>query len=151
MYKIRSKQHFQLLEVMVAIFLIVVCALPVLNAYVGMNKAQFDSARTSQRDHLVHLVHGRIVEELYCNRIPWEEIEHSKQEELERLGHVEELVNQFKSISYRCCYQLKIERPKIIKSNSKKFLFSLAISVQDLQGKGSVPVVYRYYIFAKHE
>lgn len=50
---------------MIAVFLIIMCAVPALNIYVNMYRSQSTANIINQRDHLARLTHARIIEDLY--------------------------------------------------------------------------------------
>lgn len=144
-------RSFQLLEMMIAIFLVVVCIAPIFRAYVDMNRAQFNTIRLHHRDHLVHLVYGIVMEQLYKQAISWEEILHSRPEKLERLNPLEEVAKQFKALSYEATYQLQIEKPKKDCDQANEFLLKFSICVADGLQKEEEPVSYHYYVYAWRE
>lgn len=151
--KKRVRHHFQLLEVLIAMVLLVVCVIPVIDAYIGMNKAQFERTRLVERDHLVHLAYAKIVEALYMKKMDWPDLKHAKEEDFERLFNADDedhVASQLKALSYKCSYQLTKEKPKVLKSTTTKFLFQLKITVQDLSKKME-DSVYQYTIFASNE
>lgn len=149
---IKNKHHFQLLEVMIAIFLIAVCALPILNGYHAMSQVQFESSRRNWRDHLAHLVYGRIMESLYKQTITWQDLVDGRQEKLEKLGQVEDLLQQLQRLSYTCEYQLTVDKSKKPLSEATPFILKLLIVLRDSSAKSSQeePMVYSYIIYGEH-
>lgn len=101
------RQHFQLLEVMVAVFLILLCATPALQVYTNMYKEQAQIARINQRDHLVHLIHAKIIEQLYKRAIPLDEIIAGVEKPFED----EELQSELNRLKYGASYHLSVLRP----------------------------------------
>lgn len=148
-----QKRHFQLLEVMIAVFLVVVCALPALNAYLSMNKVQFDQVRLHQRDHLAHLAYGQIVECLYKKMIPWTEVESSQLTKLEQLAPLQEIDAQFKKLSYECEYQLSKKRYKTATTDKiHHVLIQLDLKVKDTTRTPKAAKShgeYQYWIYAQ--
>lgn len=70
MRKIRShKRHFQLLELMVAVFILLICVAPTMRIFTSMYQSQQEIIRENQRDHLAHLIHAKITEMLYKRQI----------------------------------------------------------------------------------
>lgn len=128
-----KRRHFQLLEVMIAVFLVVACALPALNAYVNMNKVQSDQVRLHQRDHLVHLLYSQLVEDLYRNRIQWADIQEGKQSELDE-DLCKDVYDQFKKHSYQCFYRLSKRQSKEENDPNQPnhYLIQLDITIKDL-------------------
>jgi hypothetical protein len=128
--KKKNKRHFQLLEVMVAIFLIMVCAVPSFKILTQVYQEQAAVVRINQRDHLVHLIHAKVVEQLYKRAIPLSEIMegvHAKfadpilQPELERL-------------KYEASYDLSFIEPRSEKGKEKatEYLGKMVIEMRDL-------------------
>lgn len=68
------KCHFQLLELMVAAFILLVCIAPTMRIFTSMYQSQQTIIRENQRDHLVHLIHARFTEQLYRRKIPLKEM-----------------------------------------------------------------------------
>lgn len=68
-----NKRHFQLLELMVAAFILLVCIAPTMRIFTSMYKSQQNIIRENQRDHLAHMMHARITEQLYRRQFPIEE------------------------------------------------------------------------------
>ena len=68
--KIRKhKRHFQLLELMVAAFILLICIAPVMRIFTMMYLSQHDIVSENQRDHLAHMAHAKSVEKLYKRQI----------------------------------------------------------------------------------
>lgn len=162
------RSHFQLLEVLVAVFLIAICAMPVLSAYIRMNHMQFENARLYERDHFVHLVHAKIVEGFYRKKIRLSEIQEKKMvswkdvatifDEEDRDQLAAYAANQFEKMNYECFYQLHLERPlSQLQANHKQVLVGLTILLNDVskqrkQDKNQTDAMsYHYSIYAKLE
>ena len=67
------KRHFQLLELMVAAFILLVCIAPTMRIFTNMYLSQQNIIRENQRDHLAHMVHAQVTEMLYRRQIALEE------------------------------------------------------------------------------
>src|ERR1700733_14521161 len=65
----KHKRHFQLLELMVAAFILLICIAPTMRIFTNMYLSQHEIVRENQRDHLVHLIHAQITEQLYKRQI----------------------------------------------------------------------------------
>lgn len=65
------KHHFQLLELMVAMFILLVCLAPTMRIFTSMHLAQYEMIRDNYQDHLMHKIHGKITELLYKQQIPF--------------------------------------------------------------------------------
>jgi hypothetical protein len=73
-YILQRKQHFQLLELMVAIFILMVCIAPTMRILTSIYQTQQAIIRDNQRDHLAHLIHAKFTEQLYKRKIALEEL-----------------------------------------------------------------------------
>jgi len=69
-----SKRQFTLLEVMIAFALIVLCIIPLIYPHVFILKTQRDFIKKIAVDHIVNLHYADLVEKMYKNEIPWDEI-----------------------------------------------------------------------------
>ena len=69
------KRHFQLLELMVAAFILLICIAPTMKIFTNIYKSQKEIIRINQRDHLAHLVHAKFTEQLYKRTIPLKDID----------------------------------------------------------------------------
>jgi|GEM_PF-3991261 len=94
LYK-RDKRHFQLLELMVAAFILLICIAPVMRIFTSIYQSQQSIIRENQRDHLAHHVHAEVVERLYKREISIDDIEN----QLIFLSDPE-LNEQLKALSY---------------------------------------------------
>lgn len=101
----QHKHHFQLLEVMIAVFLIMICVVPTFEIFTNMYKHEADANLINQRDHYVRLVHAHLIEKLYKNEIPIEEIARGFQSDLSD----SDLNEKIKKIGYTCSYEIKGE------------------------------------------
>ena len=70
-----KKRHQSLLEVLIAFALVALCVLPLIYPHVAMFKAQNTFIRKVDLDHVVNLLYAKILEKLYMNSIPWNDIE----------------------------------------------------------------------------
>lgn len=59
------RSYFQLLEVMIAAFLISLCAIPIISSFVNVYKEQKLLNNEIEQDHLARVAHAKIVEFLY--------------------------------------------------------------------------------------
>lgn len=74
----RHKRHFQLLELMVAAFILLICIAPTMRIFTSMYQSQQEIIRENQRDHLAHTAHAKIIEQLYKRQMIFEEGTESK-------------------------------------------------------------------------
>jgi hypothetical protein len=102
--KQQNKRHFQLLEVMIAIFLIIMCAVPALNIYVNMYRSQSKANIINQRDHLARLTHASIIEDLYKRQIPFESIVAGVEGEMTH----SDIKSELDKIGYEAFYRFEV-------------------------------------------
>lgn len=144
-YKARRKLHFQLLEIMIAMFLIVVCAVPMIHTFVQIHIEQKASHRVIERNHLVHDIHAKLLEDLYQHRFSWSEIEYKQERELSD----SDLVERAKKADYRVLYQFGVDQPKTVPESMKKALIKLEIKMVDLKNQKAETPSYDYYIYVQ--
>lgn len=125
----KFKRHFQLLEVMIAVFILLVCTAPAMQIYTSMFKRQQAFVRENQRDHLARLIHAKITEQLYKRAIPLEQFVDAKQTPVD----FPELEQKFKDLSYKAYYSVA-NVGKIPKGEEKpgKYLVQLVITIRDI-------------------
>jgi hypothetical protein len=96
--KIQRKSHFQLLELMIAFFILLVCIAPAMRIFTSMVKSQEETIRENQRDHLAHMIHAKFTEMLYKRQIPLGE---TLQENIIEIQDPV-IVDFLKKLSYEC-------------------------------------------------
>ncbi len=75
MLKKAKKRHMLLLEVLIALALIALCAIPLIAPQVSMLTQQTAFIQRMELDHAAHLLYVRILEQLHLNRIDWNDVE----------------------------------------------------------------------------
>nr|WP_249274174.1 type II secretion system protein [Parachlamydia sp. AcF125] len=60
---------------MIAFALVVLCVFPLIAPHSAMLRNQTSFIRKVELDHLVNLLFGHLVEQLYANKIPWQDLE----------------------------------------------------------------------------
>lgn len=68
-----------LLEVLIAFFIVVMCALPLIFPHVVIYKEQQQFTSKIELDLAVNKFYAEIVQKLYRNEIPWNDIEQSRE------------------------------------------------------------------------
>lgn len=136
-----TKKHFQLLEVLIALFLVVVCALPIIHSFVGIYLEQRHLQTDIERDHQLHLAHARLIEYLY--------------QEGARGGSLKELMTEKdpqpipgEPSEYLFLYTLKKDKPKNIK-DSHKVLFDVTVIAKKADDKKNEEYSHAYKAFVK--
>jgi len=150
-----QKRPFQLLEVMVAAFLILVCAAPALKTHIAIYREQFNLKRENERDHLVSGIHAKIVEKLYKNELLIEEILNKEKvfafndSTADTNGN---LNHQLKKISYACTFQLTVKDQEIVETVPKYHLLELIITLHDTKSKiATKPLPYHYLVYISRQ
>lgn len=69
-----KRRPFLLLEVLIALAIVILCAYPLLSTHFFIYKTEKKFATTAEVHRLVNSVFGYIVEQLYANKIPWKDL-----------------------------------------------------------------------------
>jgi len=110
----KTKRHFQLLEVMIAMLLIVTCVAPALHIYMNMYKLETQSMQNYEADHLARLLYVEIVEQLYLNAIPYEDILNGIDRTVES-----SYIDQLNAIGFTAHYKLSKIKQKTVKGKPR--------------------------------
>lgn len=146
----RLKRPFQLLEVMVAIFLLLVCIAPAIHIFSNLYKQQQESAREYKQDLMANAVHAAIVEKLYQKELAFDTIFEDSWKPLES----DELQKQLSDSGMQASYRfIETSKPKRIKKGSLfKYLTTLEVSITPLFQRSSNEAssyLYKVYIETK--
>lgn len=129
-----EKRHFQLLEVLIAMVLITLCAAPALKIYTNMYRQQVEIVHHYQADHLIHQVHAKIIENIYKHAISFDEILMGD----ERSFEDNELAGKLKKIGYKCSYTIKkLHQRKLKKEEFVRYLCALDIGLTNQTDPGN--------------
>lgn len=128
--KFLKRQHFQLLEIMVAVFILLTCAAPAIRIYTNIYIQEQNIIRENQRDHLVHRIHAFLTEQLYKKTISFQQISTDMDVPLQD----SELQADLAKINYEGLYQFSQKKGKKTKGATKphKYLVMLTIKLRDL-------------------
>lgn len=150
------RRHFQLLELMVAVFILLICIAPAMQIFTSIFKSQQEIVRENQKNHIIHLMHAKFTEQLYKRLISFEDIRNQKDINLTDPDLVELLEKSF----FTCSGVFGIEKSYKPKGQDKpvEYLCKLEIKVTDKlakqsKGKGSPSgqenpcETYDYYIY----
>ena len=69
-----SKRPFLLLEVLIALALVALCAIPLIVKPIRAYRGELKNLEAAERERLADWTFSEIKEELYRNKIPWEKI-----------------------------------------------------------------------------
>lgn len=70
--RLKRRRLFLLLEVLIALFLVSLCVLPLLGPYVALFRSQSSFGDTIALDHAVSNFYADLIEQLHNNAIAWE-------------------------------------------------------------------------------
>jgi hypothetical protein len=128
-----KKHHFQLLEVMIALFLVTLCAIPLIYPHVRIYQEQKQHILEAKLDHEANVAYGHILVLLYEKGIPWVDITSGKQRILEDEA----------GISFPCTYVVSIAQEK---NRGQHYMFQIDIS---LTSRSQKPLTYTYFAFVE--
>ncbi len=134
--KIISKRPFQLLELLVAAFILLICIAPTMHIFTSLYQLQQEIVRENQRDHLSHLIHAKITEMLYKNQIHLP-VEKQAKETIELQDR--EIIDALKKYGYSCRAALIVDdwtQPRG-QEHPSRYLLHLTIEFQDLYPKST--------------
>lgn len=125
-----TKRHFQLLELMVAAFILLICIAPTMRIFTNIFKEQQEIIRDNKRDEIAHMMHAKFTEELYKRAIPLDDFEDRKHISLE-YPELTALLNKY---HFKCDGTLSLlDNHK--KDKSPVYLYSLDINIEDTLAK----------------
>ncbi len=107
--KFTRKRSFLLLELLIALFLIVTCALPLAQIPMRALQKEFKSAQAMEMHRLADLAFAEIKEKAYLHEIPWEQIVKKTV-----------VMNDSKELTQQPFYSTQIKRVGTISSVGKK-------------------------------
>lgn len=140
-----KKRNFQLLEIMVAAFIILICAAPAIRIYTSTFLQQQDILKDNQSDHLSHLIHANIIEKLYKKDIPFQDILDKKRFSVDS----SELQKQLQRFGFDAFYSFERYESKKREKKDKKpsmYLVSLKITIVDKKSKDKKDYNYKIFI-----
>lgn len=151
--KVINKRSIALLEVLIAFAIIALCIIPLIYPHVFIFKSEKKFVYAVELDHLANLLYADVLQKLYQNEIPWENLEKGERfpidsRLLESLGYDEQL-------PYQGTYQFITIKQKPHKPSDRSvYLFELIFTFtesptffleKDLKEKNP-QVIYRYQL-----
>lgn len=134
-----TRRPVALLEVMIAFALVVLCAIPLIYPHVFILRAEKQFVAEAALDHQVNLLYAEVMEKLYQNAIPLEEILEGKEIPVGTL------------LSFTGSYHFEVVKKK--ESSEKKhnaYLLRLVFQFTPEKGvfveKSSAPITFEYLI-----
>ena len=95
-----SRRHFLLLEVLLALTLLTLCAFPLIRAQVALLRGELETLRELQLEHHAHAAYYTLLERCYTHEIDW------KFPSSGELGTVDIALPGNRTDSYQCRYSL---------------------------------------------
>ncbi len=147
--KSHHKRHFLLLEMMVAVFILLICIAPTMRIYTNMYLGQEVIVRENRRDHLAHLVHASVTNQLYQNTIALGDMVQGSPMQL----HDRELEEKLRNLAYECSFAFRVISESKAQNEKKpnEYLLELAIKMKDSSvNKKSEEMTYIYHVYVDH-
>ena len=138
-----------LLEVIIAFALVALCVLPLIYPQIFILRSERQFINEVQLDHKVNILYGDIMEKLYRQEIPWQDIVDEKVFPIDlSLGGKSE---EKKEIHYKGSYKfIKKKQKAPDDSPHNVYVYRLIFSFQPNEGmlleKNQKPLVYEYLI-----
>lgn len=149
------KRHFQLLEVLIALFLVLLCAVPIISSSVSMYQEQRQLHERILRDHWAHLAQAKIIEWLYIKGAKGESLKEilDKRHPIQFAAQTEgqsKLMAQLESSPYQFSYELYLVHNQKFPGEENADKLLLELDVYALK-KGDRPKErpYRYNTYIK--
>lgn len=144
--KVKRKSFFQLLEVMIALFILMICAVPIMQTYVQMHIQEKDMEQLVKRNQLVHEIHAKLIEKLYTETQTIANFENERTEEIKD----EELEKKLKDLGYKGHYKMYLEGKGRTNGDKRYYLLCTVIALEDLKSgegqKGKKVTEFKYYL-----
>lgn len=132
------KRHFLLLELLIGCFLLAFAVAPVLRLYTVGYLQTLEAARFHKQAHWIHQLYAEIMEKLYLQQIPWQELVLAEKRPI------------FPSVSQEKLQGLGFDVSYLFRELDRKkggerwgYLFEVELIVEDRK-KSTQPVHYRY-------
>ena len=137
------KLHFQLLELMVATFILLVCITPAMHIFTSLYKSEQLIVRENYRDHIARIAHAAIIEQLYKRQIS---IVKKVRQTIQIQNN--DLNDLLKKYAYTVQGDLLINQTSN-KDGHRKFLGELTIKVMDdsQKEKKTNTALYKYNVY----
>lgn len=141
----KRNRPFQLLEVMIAMFLVALCALPLIQPHVYMFEQEQKAIRLLEVDHAASLVYADIVETLYENKIDWDQI---VDKSVRHPINSPELTN----LGYEGYYTFDklLSKPPEEPPEETNYLMNVSL-VLNPRGESRISKLYEYLVFIKRK
>lgn len=136
-------RHFQLLEVMIAMFLVALCILPLIQPHLHMYQEQQKVLGRLKRDHAAAVVYADIMKRLYSNEMGWEEMMDRNARHPLNLGT---MGNQYEGYY---SFEKKSAKPRDEPPAETNYLMKMTIHLAFKGGRD--PHDYEYLVFIKRK
>lgn len=143
-----KRRPFQLLEVMIAFFILLVCAVPTMRIFTSIYQSQQEIVRKNERDHLARLIHAKLTEKLYKREIPLGEVQVRVPIDLQD----RDIEDKLKKLAYTFAGTFTVTNTHTPQSAGypTEYLGEFVFSLTDLNPsshKDSQEGVYTYFVF----
>lgn len=127
-------------------FLVALCALPLIQPHLHMYLEQRRAINTLQIDHLASFLYADIVGKLYSNDFEWEDIVNSTTEH-----PIDTKDQDLKNMSYEASYSFKKlhAKPPSMSAAETNYLIEILIKIKSTNGKDFKK--YKYDVFIKRK
>lgn len=131
-----AKRYMILLEVLIAMALVALCALPLIAPHFEMLKAQKKFISTLKLDHFTHLFYVDVLEQLQANKITWQQIQDKMPIPIDE--KMWERINEKNSLNIKGNFQFEEIKSKF--SNDKSwgaYLYTLTFTFEPMEATAS--------------
>ena len=139
------KRHMVLLEVMIALALIALCALPLLTPQTDMIRAERRFVDEIEADRTANIIFANIAQKMYQDTIQWDAL--FNEEEVPIEGELLEGAHLRKTWPYKMTYHFKNKKKKPANEPPLYALFELTITMNSKVEK----LTFNYEIFVEKE
>jgi hypothetical protein len=127
-----QRRHFQLLEIMIAIFILLISFIPILHIYTSIFQQQRLIIRDNQLHHLLNSIHVKLTEQLYKRIIPFDTL--VSQQTLSLADVDSDLHRELNQLGYECTYSFVIINDKK-KKDVRRYLCQLILTIDETSEK----------------
>lgn len=138
------RRTFQLLEILIAFFLVIVCAIPLIQTYVAMHIEQKEQNHIIEADQLVEEVHAKLVEDFYKKRLGLQNLEDPQEHEIDD----DSIVKRAKNLGYKITYKFELTDPKKISDKTSELIAAMHIMLGKIDEPNSKKTTVTYNLYA---
>lgn len=148
------RRPIMLLEVLIAFALIVMCALPLIYPHVFILRSEKKFVSTVELDHFVNLFFVNMLQRLYQNEVPWQEIEGGKPQPIDDAAL--QSIGYGENLPFQGTYRFQELRKKISEDGEHSaYIFKLILDFAPKKGafleKQSDSYKYEYHVVVERK